>query len=62
MHDEPASLYTRLGGYHSIAAVVDDLLARLRSDDLLSRWRSRLTVSTFEPLSSCRTPSPQLAG
>jgi hypothetical protein len=36
MEGKPASLYTRLGGYDAIAAVVDDLLPRLRSDELLS--------------------------
>jgi len=34
----PTSLYTRLGGYDAIAAVVDDLLSRLRSDPLLARY------------------------
>ena len=38
MEGKPASLYTRLGGYDAIAAVVDDLLPRLRSDELLSRF------------------------
>ena len=38
MPDQPASLYTRLGGYDAIAAVVDDLHPRLRSDALLSRF------------------------
>jgi hemoglobin len=43
----PASLYTRLGGYDAIAAVVDDLLARLRSDALLGRfWTSPRSVDT----------------
>ena len=42
-----ASLYTRLGGYDAIAAVVDDLLARLRSDALLGRyWTSPRSVDT----------------
>jgi hemoglobin len=41
------SLYTRLGGYDAIAAVVDDLLARLRSDALLGRyWTSPRSVDT----------------
>jgi len=41
MPDKPATLYTRLGGYDAIAAVVDDPLPRLRSDVLLSRfWTS----------------------
>ena len=35
-----SSLYARLGGYDAIAAVVDDLLARLRSDALLARFRT----------------------
>lgn len=34
----PASLYARLGGYDAITAVIDDLLARLRSDALLGRY------------------------
>ena len=38
MQDKPASLYTRLGGYDAIAAMVDDLLPRLRSDELLRRF------------------------
>jgi len=47
MSDKPASLYTRLGGYDAIAAVVDDLLPRLRADDLLSRfWVSPRSVNT----------------
>ena len=42
-----ASLYTRLGGYDAIAAVIDDLLARLRSDALLWRyWTSPRSVDT----------------
>ena len=41
------SLYTRLGGYDAIAAVVDDLLARLRSDALLARfWTSPRSADT----------------
>ena len=48
MQDKPASLYTRLGGYDAIAAVVDDLLPRLRSDELLSRfWTSPRSVDTL---------------
>ena len=44
---KPASLYARLGGYDAIAAVVDDLLPRLRSDVLLSRfWTSPRSVDT----------------
>ena len=44
---EPASLYTRLGGYDAIAAMVDDLLPRLRSDELLSRfWVSPRSLDT----------------
>ena len=47
MSDKPASLYTRLGGYDAIAAVVDDLLPRLRADPLLSRfWTSPRSVNT----------------
>ena len=43
----PASLYTRLGGYDEIAAVIDDLLAKLRSDALLARfWTSPRSVDT----------------
>jgi hemoglobin len=41
------SLYTRLGGYDAIAAVVNDLLARLRSDALLARfWTSPRSADT----------------
>jgi hemoglobin len=44
----PTSLYTRLGGYDAIAAVVDDLLGRLHSDALLGRyWTSRRSVDTI---------------
>jgi len=32
------SLYRRLGGYDAIAAVVNDLLPRLRADPLLGRF------------------------
>ena len=47
MPEKPASLYTRLGGYDAIAAVVDDLLPRLRGDSLLSRfWTSPRSVDT----------------
>jgi hemoglobin len=47
MEGKPASLYTRLGGYDAIAAVVDDLLPRLRSDELLNRfWVSPRSVDT----------------
>jgi hemoglobin len=47
MEAKPVSLYTRLGGYDAIAAVVDDLLARLRSDELLARfWTSPRSVDT----------------
>jgi hemoglobin len=47
MEGKPASLYTRLGGYDAIAAVVDDLLPRLRSDAMLSRfWTSPRSVDT----------------
>ena len=43
----PSSLYTRLGGYDAIAAVVDDLLNRLRSDSLLARyWTSPRSADT----------------
>lgn len=41
---EPNSetLYSRLGGYDAIAAVVDDLLPRLRGDEQLGRfWAHR---------------------
>ncbi len=48
MQDKPASLYTRLGRYDAIAAVVDDLLPRLHSDELLSRfWTSPRSVDTL---------------
>ena len=39
---EQVTLYSRLGGYDSIAAVADDLLPRLMSDAQLGRfWRHR---------------------
>src|SRR5262249_37705824 len=48
MEGKPVSLYSRLGGYDAIAAVVDDLLPRLRSDNLLSRfWTSPRSVDTL---------------
>src|SRR6266436_10392142 len=41
------SLYARLGGYDAIAAVVDDLLPRLREDPLLQRfWASPRSTDT----------------
>jgi hemoglobin len=47
MEGKSASLYTRLGGYDAIAAVVDDLLPRLRADALLSRfWTSPRSANT----------------
>ena len=47
MPEKTASLYTRLGGYDAIAAVVDDLLPRLREDSLLGRfWTSPRSVDT----------------
>jgi len=47
MPETPKSLYARLGGYDAIAAVVDDLLPRLRHDSLLSRfWTSPRSVDT----------------
>jgi hemoglobin len=47
MQANPASLYSRLGGYDAIAAMVDDLLPRLRSDELLSRfWVSPRSADT----------------
>jgi len=48
MEGKPASLYARLGGYDAIAAVVDDLLPRIRSDALLSRfWTSPRSLDTL---------------
>lgn len=39
---EEKSLYTRLGGYDAIAAVADNLVARLMADPLLGRfWAHR---------------------
>jgi len=47
MSETPKSLYLRLGGYDAIAAVVDDLLPRLRQDSLLGRfWTSPRSVDT----------------
>jgi hemoglobin len=39
---KPASLYSRLGGYDAISAVVDDLVQRLAADKTLGRfWAHR---------------------
>jgi hemoglobin len=39
---QPASLYSRLGGYDAVTAVVNDLLPRLISDPQLGRfWANR---------------------
>lgn len=39
---EVQSLYTRLGGYDAIAAVSENLVARLTADPLLGRfWANR---------------------
>ena len=47
MPEKSASLYIRLGGYDAIAAVVDDLLPRMRADALLGRfWTSPRSVDT----------------
>jgi hemoglobin len=47
MEGKSTSLYSRLGGYDAIAAVVDDLLPRLREDALLSRfWTSPRSINT----------------
>ena len=41
------SLYSRLGGYDAIAAVVDDLLPRLRDDPRLRRfWTSPRSIDS----------------
>jgi hemoglobin len=41
------SLYSRLGGYDGIAAVVDDLLPRLLEDPILRRfWTSPRSIDT----------------
>ena len=41
------SLYSRLGGYNAIAAVVDELLPRLRHDPLLQHfWTSPRSTDT----------------
>ena len=46
MVDKTATLYARLGGYDAIAAVCDDLLARLMADPQLARfWQNRATDS-----------------
>ena len=48
MEGKSASLYTRLGGYDAIAAVIDDLLPRLHSNELLRRfWTSPRSVDTL---------------
>ena len=47
MEGKPALLYSRLGGYDAIAAMADDLLPRLRSDELLGRfWVSPRSADT----------------
>ena len=47
MSGTEGSLYTRLGGYDAIAAVVDDLQKRLESDSLLGRyWAARRSLET----------------
>jgi len=47
MPEKTASLYARLGGYGAIAAVVDDLLPRLRGDSRLDRfWTSPRSIDT----------------
>ena len=47
MPDTEGSLYTRLGGYDAIAAVIDDLQIRLENDPLLGRyWSSRRSTET----------------
>src|ERR1700751_326197 len=47
MEGKSASLYARLGGDDAIAGVVGELLQRLRSDALLSRfWTSPRSVDT----------------
>jgi hemoglobin len=44
---EQKSLYSRLGGYDAIAAVVDDLLPRLHSDQRLAHyWSSPRSADT----------------
>jgi hemoglobin len=42
------SLYSRLGGYDAVAAVVDDLLPRLRKDPRLQRFWSSPRSRTSE--------------
>lgn len=45
------SLYSRLGGYDSISAVCEDLIARLRKDEQLGRfWKNRPQNSTDQEL------------
>lgn len=45
--DSKDSLYSRLGGYDAIAAVVDDLLPRLHDDPRLMRfWASPRSTDT----------------
>ena len=47
MPDAGRSLYTRLGGYDAIAAVVDNLQERLENDPLLGRyWAARRSLET----------------
>lgn len=45
--DSKDSLYSRLGGYDAVAAVVDDLLPRLHGDPRLGRfWTSPRSIDT----------------
>jgi len=42
MTSEQAALYSRLGGYDALAAVVDELYARMRAEPVLGRfWAHR---------------------
>ena len=48
---ESKTLYARLGGYDAIAAVADDLVARLRTDPQLGRFWAHRVVGTFSTAS-----------
>jgi hypothetical protein len=61
MQDKPASLYTRLGGYDAIAAMVDNLLSRRTAVDfgLAPAASIRITANANWPL--ILSPQPREA-
>lgn len=45
---EGKSLYERLGGYDAIAAIVDEFLARMRSDPMFARFGGGRSLDTIQ--------------